>query len=95
MFARVTQFKMKAGTRDAATERLNAIKDQIMGLDGITGFIVAMNEDGSGYVVSTVESQAVSDANADKVAAIWGNFAEFLEGAPTPEGYDVIADWSN
>jgi hypothetical protein len=95
MFARITHYKMKAGSRDAATDLLNSLRDQIMGMPGMHHFLNAANEDGSGYVVSVVESEAVSNANADKVAKIWSNFADYLEGPPKTEGYDVIANWSN
>jgi hypothetical protein len=64
-------------------------------MPGMHHFFNAVNEDGSGYVVSVVESEAVSNANADEVAKIWSNFADFLEGPPKTEGYDVIANWSN
>jgi len=95
MFARVTKYKMKPGSRDAATAMMHQLKDTIMAMPGMHNFVNVMNEDGSGYVVSVVESQATSDANAPKVAELWGQFAEFLEGAPSPEGYDVIANWGN
>ena len=93
MFARVTQFKMKPGSRDAATALMNALKGQIMGLPGMIHFINVMNEDGSGYVISVVESEETSNANAEKVQALWANFAEHLEGPPSPQGFDVIANW--
>ena len=93
MFARITQYKMKPGSRDAAIEMLESLKDQIMAMPGIIHFLNTMNEDGSGVVVSVVESQATSDANAETVAEIWANFAEFLEVAPNPVGYDVVANW--
>jgi len=95
MFARVTKYKMKPGSREAATELMNRLKSEIMGMPGMHNFVNVMNDDGSGYVISVVESQATSDANAEKVKALWGQFAEHLEGAPTPEGYDVIANWAN
>ncbi len=95
MFARVTEYKMKPGTRDAATALMNTLKDQIMGMDGVHSFINVMNEDGGGYVISVVESKATSDANAAKVAELWGAFAEYMEGPPSAAGYDVIANWSN
>lgn len=94
MFARITRYKMKAGSRDEGEALVTQLKDQIMSLDGMQQFINCANEDGSGYVISLVESQEKSDANAEKVAAIWGNFAHLLEAAPTPEGFDVIANWS-
>ncbi len=95
MFARITKYKMKPGSRDAATELLHSLHDQIMAMPGIHNFVNVMNEDGSGYVVSVVESEESSNANAAKVAELWGAFAEYLEGPPEPQGYDVVANWSN
>ena len=95
MFARVTKYKMKPGTREAATALLNELKSQIMGMHGVHNFVNVMNDDGSGYVISVVESREASDANAENVKALWANFAEYLEEPPTPEGYDVIANWAN
>lgn len=94
MYARITPYKMKPGTRDAAEAKLNELKDQILGLPGMQHFLNVMNDDGSGYVISTVVDKATSDDNAEQVKAIWGNFAELLEAKPTPEGFDVIADWT-
>jgi heme-degrading monooxygenase HmoA len=94
MFARVTRYKMKPGTREAATERLHTMRDQIMGMNGMAQFINVMNDDGSGYVISLVESEAASDGNAEQVKQAWGQMAEFLEEMPTPEGYDVVVSWS-
>ncbi|MFY2823562.1 hypothetical protein [Ruegeria sp. MALMAid1280] len=93
MFARITQFKMKPGMRDAAEAKMNELKDQIMGMNGMHSFTNAMNEDGTGYVVAVVESEETSNANAPKVAELWGNFAEFLEGPPSPAGFDVVVHW--
>lgn len=93
MFARITQYKMKPGSREAATAKLNALKSEIMGMPGMHSFTNAMNEDGTGFVISVVESEETSNANAPKVAEIWGQFAEFLESPPTPVGYDVVAHW--
>ncbi len=95
MFARVTKYKMKPGTKAAATDLMNTLKGQIMGMQGVHNFINVMNDDGSGYVVSIVESEESSNANAPKVAELWGAFAEYLEAAPTPEGFEVIASWKN
>ena len=95
MFSRVTHYKMKPGSREAATAKVNAMKDRIMGMPGMLQFVNVMNEDGSGYVVAHVESEAASDANAESVKAIWGEFAEFLESPPAPQGFDVIANWAN
>ena len=93
MFARITQYKMKPCTREAATAKMNALQSEIMGMPGIHSFTNAMNEDRSGYVISVVESEETSNATAPKVAGLWGHFAEFMEGPPSPVGYDVIAHW--
>ena len=95
MYARVTSYKMKADSTDAAVALLEDLKSDIMALPGLQHFINVMNDDGSGYVISVVESQAVSDANQEKVMAIWSNFADHLEAIPQPQGFDVIADWKN
>lgn len=94
MFARITPYKMKPGTREAATKLMETLRGQILGLQGMKHFINVMNEDGKGYVISIVESEEASNANMEKVKALWANFADHLEAMPTPEGYDVIADWT-
>ena len=93
MFARITQFKMRPDAREECTAKLNELKDEIMAMPGVHSFTNGMNADGSGYVISVVESEATSNANAPKVAELWGHFAEFMEGPPKPMGYDVIAHW--
>ncbi len=95
MFARITRFKIKPGSIDAATTQVNAMKDQIMALEGLSQFINVMNPDGSGYIVSIVSDKATSDANAEKVKAIWATMGDHLEEAPSAEGFDVLAVWSN
>lgn len=95
MFARVTEYKMKPGSKEPATALMESLKTQIMGMNGVHSFTNVMNDDGSGYVISVVESQATSDGNAAKVAELWGAFAQFLEQPPTPAGFDVIAHWNN
>lgn len=95
MFARVTHYKMKPGSMDAASEIMNSLKSQIMGMPGMQNFINVANEDGSGYVIAVVESEATSNANASKVAELWGAFSDHLEAAPKAVGYDVVANWSN
>ena len=94
MYARVTPFKMKPGSKAAATERLGTMQNAIMGMPGMKQFINVMNEDGTGYVIALVESEETSNANAEAVKSAWGQMAEFLEEMPTPQGYDVVADWT-
>ena len=95
MFARITRYKMKPESHDAATGMLNSLRDQIMGMPGMLNFVNVMNADGSGCVISVVESEESSNANAERVAALWSNFSEYLEGPPAAEGFDVIANWAN
>ena len=95
MFARVTEYKMKSGSRDAATEKLNAMKSQILAMPGMLQFINVMNEDGSGCVIALVDSEETSNANAEAVAAAWAQFSDVLEAAPSAKGFDVIANWTN
>ena len=73
---------------------IEPMKDQIMGLPGMIQFINTINPDGSGCVISVVESQEISDANQEKVTAIWGHFADHLEGPPNAQGFEVFANWS-
>jgi hypothetical protein len=94
MFARVTKFKMKAGSIDAAVARMEELKPQIMALDGLHQFMNVMQADGAGYVISVVETEEKSNANASQVAALWGQMAEFLEGPPEPVGHTVMANWT-
>lgn len=94
MHARITHYKMKDGARDEAVAIMNRIRDDIMALPGMQHFINAGNADGSGYIVALVTDKATSDANMDKVAALWANFSQLLEAKPEAEGFDVLANWS-
>lgn len=93
MFARITHYKMKPGTRDEAVKVLEGLKSQIMSLPGTVQFINAANEDGSGYVIAINESRELSEGNLSKSKEIWGNFGQFLEAMPTPEGFDIVVNW--
>ncbi|MDV7142501.1 hypothetical protein R3X27_07375 [Tropicimonas sp. TH_r6] len=94
MFARVTHYKMKPGSRAAATEIMHGLQADILALPGMVRFINVMNDDGSGHVValSTVETMDAETAN--KVTKLWGAFADHLEGPPERGSYHVIADWA-
>lgn len=93
MFARITPYKLKPGTIAAATARTEDLKAEIMGLPGMIRFLNVINADGAGYIVSVVESRKVSEANAEKVRAIWAKMGEFLAEMPVPGGFDVIQHW--
>ncbi|KUF12503.1 hypothetical protein [Pseudoponticoccus marisrubri] len=93
MYARITPFKMKQGSRDEAMKIMESVKSQILGLDGIQHFICTMDDSGSGYVVSLVTNKEMSDGNAARVKEIWANFSDLLEAPPVPGGYEILADW--
>jgi len=93
MYARITNYKMKPESIAAATALMEQLKPQILAMPGMVRFINSMDETGAGYVVSLVESKEIADGNLEAVQAMWGNFADFLEKPPVPQGYGVIADW--
>ena len=95
MYMRVTHYKMKPASIDAAKVMLDQMKDQIMSMPGMLRFTNSINEDGTGCVVAVVESKATSDANAGRVSEAWAAFADHLVGAPEPHGFEVFADWVN
>ena len=90
MYARITKYRMKPESLDAATALVKALKPKIMGMPGMIEFINVVDKDGNGYVVSLVESQETSDANQGTVAALWGQFADLLAGPVESSGHDVI-----
>ena len=93
MFARITPYKLKPGTTEAAMKKAEELKPRIMGLNGIKEFINAVDDDGNGYIVSLVTDRATSDANAAEVRSIWSEMGEFLAAPPTPAGGDVRLHW--
>ena len=95
MFARVSKYRMKTESVDAAKTLLNEFKPQIMALPGMKNFVNVMNDDGNGYVISVVESEEISNANQDKVQAIWAQIADHLAEPPTIEGFSVLMNESN
>jgi hypothetical protein len=86
---------MKADSMTDAIAMMEHLKPRILAMPGMMRFINVHDDTGAGYIVSLVESQDVSDANQEAVKAMWANFADFLEEPPVPQGFDVVADWSN
>ena len=95
MFARITHYQMKPDKMADAEALIEKLKPQIMSLPGMQRFVNVSRNDGSGYVLSFVESEEVSNQNAPAVQAIWGNFKNHLTAMPVAEGYNVFCDWSN
>lgn len=95
MFARVTPYKMKPGSREAASAILETLKDRIMALEGIQHFVNVMDDDGRGYVFALTTQPEMTAENAEKIKGLWAQFADHLEvPVAPPEEYTVIADWT-
>ena len=95
MYARITPFKMKPGSKDAATKLVDGLKSQIMALPGIQQFINVIDDDGAGYVISLTDVETPTPETNEKIKQIWGGFAEHLEAMPQASSYDLIAHWKN
>ena len=95
MYARITPFKMKPGSKDAATKLVDGLKSQIMALPGIQQFINVIDNDGAGYVISLTDVETPTPETNEKIKQIWGGFAEHLEAMPQASSYDLIAHWKN
>ena len=95
MYARITPFKMKPGSKDAATKLVDGLKSQIMALPGIQHFINVIDDDGAGYVISLTDVETPTPETNEKIKQIWGGFAEHLEAMPQASSYDLIAHWKN
>ena len=94
MQSRITRFKMKPDSTAEAQALMQRLKGEIMGQPGIRHCLIVMNGDGSGYVISAIEAQGSSPEAVDRVRALWHKFADHLEAMPSPEIFEVIADWS-
>ena len=95
MYARITKYRMKPESLNDATALVEELMPEIKALPGVLQFINVCNDDGNGYIVSIVDSQANSDANQERVRAIWSRFADYLAEMPTPEGYNVLFNERN
>jgi hypothetical protein len=95
MQARITRYKMKPDATDAFRQLLHRLKDDIMALPGMQQCVTVMHADGSGYVISLTDARGSSPESVDRVRAIWHKFQDHIEAIPTPEIFEVVADWSN
>jgi hypothetical protein len=93
MYARITPYKMKSGSKDEAVVLLDTVKGDILKLPGMVQFINVMNDDGSGYIVSLSSNADTPPETQVKIQAIWATFSDILEAIPTPENFEVVADW--
>ena len=92
--ARITSFKMRPDTVAEARALMERLKGEIMGQPGIRHCMIVMHADGSGHVIAMIDESGTSPEAVDRVRALWHKFHDYLEAAPTPEIYEVIADWA-
>ena len=96
MHARITPFQMKAESMDAATRTLEDLKSRILALPGMQSFTLVAGDDGSGYVISLIDDEAVSNPGTDQIKAIWSEFGQHLAAPPeAPTVCKVIANWQS
>lgn len=93
MQARITRFKMKPEGAGEARALMERLKGEIMGQPGVRHCLIVMNPDGSGHVIAMIDAAGGSPDAVDRVRALWHKFSEHLETVPTPEIFEVIADW--
>ena len=94
MYARITPYKMKPGSKKAAVKIMQSLKSRIQELPGQHQFINTINDtDGSGYVISLTDIPDVTPEMTDKIRALWASFNDFLEVQPSPATFEVVANW--
>lgn len=93
MQARITRFKMRPESSAEAQALMDRLKDEIMGQPGMRQCLIAMNEDGSGHVIALIDPAGSSPEAVDRVRAVWHKFHEVLETMPSPEIFEIVADW--
>jgi hypothetical protein len=94
MQTRITRFKMRPESADAARALMEELRADILAQPGLRRVVVAMNDDGSGYVVALIDDAGASPEAVDRVRALWRRFHDHLETAPEPGIYEVVADWA-
>lgn len=94
MYTRVTPYKMKPGSQEAATHILSGLKDNILALPGQHRFLNVLNDEtGEGYIDSTTDIAEPSPETVEKIKALWAQFSDFLVDEPVGATYSVVADW--
>ena len=94
MIARITPYKLKPSSIDVADKMVAQMKEDILALPGLVQFINVHNADGSGYVVSIIESLEAVEQNRGIVDAIWSRFDAHFEGLPVSQSMDVQSNWT-
>jgi hypothetical protein len=93
MQVRITRFKMRPESVAEARALMEDLREEILGQPGMRHCQIAMNSDGSGYVVAQIDEDGISPEGVDRVRAVWHKFHDYVETPPSPEIYEVVADW--
>ena len=94
MITRISEFTLKPGVREEATQVMTDLRERILDMNGMVSFLAILGEDRSGKVIVVAESRAVWDAQAAKAASIWAHFSPYIQSIPTQSTYEVVAHWS-
>ncbi len=96
MHARITQFRIKPESVEAATAKLEEMRPRIAALPGMHHFIHVANDDGNGYVIALVDDDVAANPPTEKIQAIWAEFGEHLAAPPeAPKIYKVLANYQS
>lgn len=95
MYARITPYKLKPGSREAATRIVHELKPKIMALEGMSRFINVIDQDNRGYVVALTTEPEMTPEVQERVRALWGALGEHLEAMPVATNCEVVVDWAN
>ncbi len=90
MYARVTSYRMDPAREDEAIAKLDDIRAQVAGIDGIVCTYSMWNDDGGGLTVSIYESEAAADAATAAVQQVWGSLADLITAPPEVTGYSRV-----
>ena len=95
MYARITTYHCKTETRDDAIAIFEKLKPQIMEIPGLKHLFHTGNEDGNCALIGIYENREAAEAATDKVRALFARFAEYIDSAPKPLGYEVLVHGTN
>ena len=83
---------MDPAREDEAIAKLDDIRAQVAGIDGIVCTYSMWNDDGGGLTVSIYESEAAADAATATAAVqqVWGSLADLITAPPEVTGYSRV-----
>ena len=95
MYARITTYHCKPETMDDAIVLFEKMKPEIMAISGLKHMFKTGNKDGNCALVAIYENREAAEAAMDTVRAFFARFAEYIDSAPQPLGYEVLVHGTN